>query len=89
LWQALDNPQNLWDTRVVKFTNHSEVLEMVKTDAGRAFVGSDCTLDGQRAIVIGRALDFGTIATLPDGPRYEYAWLTIARVMESGGAFKS
>ena len=59
------------------------------TQDGREYVGAECTLDGRRAIVCGRLLAFGWVATLPDGPRVEYAWPTIARVMSAGGRFES
>lgn len=57
---------------------------------GRDYVGADCTLDGERATICGRRNDFATVATIPDGPRYEYAWATVAHVMtEKEGAFRS
>lgn len=57
--------------------------------AGRWFVGEDCTLDGNMATIVGRRLEHGIVATLPVGPRVEFAWPTIAKVMSEGGRFKS
>lgn len=57
---------------------------------GKAFVGERCTLDGQPAEVIGRRLEHGIVAVWPRGPRVEFSWPTIARVMrERRGAFRS
>lgn len=56
---------------------------------GKTYVGNDCTLDGKPAIIMGRKLDFAVVATLPHGNRVEYAWPIVARIMESGGTFKS
>ena len=58
-------------------------------DAGRLFVGDECTIDGKPATVTGRQLDFGIVAELPHGLRVEFAWPTIARIMDNGGRFKS
>lgn len=57
--------------------------------SGRDYVGRDCTLDGKPATIVGRKLDFAVVAQYPQGLRVEYAWPTVARVMESGGAFRS
>lgn len=48
------------------------------------------TLDGFPAHVGGARHDFATIGTI-NGPtiRAEFAWSTVARVMDNGGAFKS
>lgn len=59
-------------------------------DAGRVFVGEDCTLDGKPATIIGRQLEHGIVAQYPQGLRVEYAWPTIARIMvEQEGRFRS
>lgn len=57
--------------------------------AGRLFVGADCTLDGKPATIVGRNLDAGIVAHYPQGLRVEYAWPTIARVMSERGRFRS
>ena len=56
---------------------------------GRTFVGASCTLNGTRAIIIGRSLDHAIVATLPDGPSYEWSWSAVARIMEAGGTFRA
>ena len=56
---------------------------------GKHYVGRDCTLDGKPATICGRLNDYATVAQYPQGLRVEYAWPTVARIMESGGAFKS
>lgn len=57
---------------------------------GRVYVGRDCTLDGKPATIQGRLLDFGIVAQWPQGLRVEYAWSTIAHVVENNdGAFQS
>jgi hypothetical protein len=62
---------------------------MATTD-GRTFVGAECTLDGKPATICGRRNRFATVATLPTGPTYDYAWQTVAHVMTTKeGAFTS
>lgn len=56
---------------------------------GRRYVGAACTLDGRPATISGRRNAFATVAEL-DGPlALEWAWETVARIMDAGGAFKS
>ena len=56
----------------------------------RALCGRvDITLDGQPAAICGSLQPFATVAVLPNGARYEYAWLTVARIVAAGGAFSS
>lgn len=55
----------------------------------RELCEAEVTLDGRRARVIGYANPFATVATLPDGPRVEFAWSTVARIIERGGEFRS
>lgn len=63
---------------------------MTTATIGRDFVGAECTLDGETAIVAGRLLDFARVMTLPAGPAYDYAWSTVELVMtEKDGAFRS
>ncbi len=50
---------------------------------GQSYVGQYVTLDGNRAIVSGRSKPFATIATLPNGPAYEFAWETVAHIIET------
>ena len=59
------------------------------TTDGRRYVGADCTLDGKPATVCGRLNAFATVAQYPHGLRVEYAWPTVARIMASGGTFRS
>jgi len=49
-------------------------------DRKDALVGRDCTLNGKRAVIVGRLNRFATIAAL-DGERYDYAWETVERIM--------
>jgi hypothetical protein len=57
---------------------------------GRDFVGHACTLDGHPAIIAGRQLDYAQVLTLDNSLRVEYAWPTVARVMQrKGGRFSS
>ena len=60
----------------------------LKTD-GSIYVGSTVTLDGKPAIILGSKRQFGTVATLPNGPSYEFSWNTIGRILDRGGDFKS
>lgn len=70
--------------------NEAETLAAVEQLVGQSYVGVPCTLDGHPATITGRLERFGTVAMLPHGARYEYAWATIARVMQhNGGRFKS
>lgn len=57
--------------------------------AGRLFVGMDCTLDGLDATIAGSQLEAGIVAHYPQGLRVEFAWPTIAKVMSEGGRFQS
>jgi hypothetical protein len=50
---------------------------------------AEVTLNGQQARITGARNAFATVVTLPDGPGYEYAWSTVARVVAAGGAFRS
>jgi len=60
-----------------------------KTSAEK-YAGEICTLDGEPARIVGRLLPFATVRTIRDGgPAFEYAWETVARVMENGGKFHS
>lgn len=48
------------------------------------------TLDGEPARIIGWSHPFATVSRSDGrGGRVEYAWLTVARVVEAGGAFQS
>jgi hypothetical protein len=49
----------------------------------------DVTLDGKPAKISGARLPFARVTALPDGPGYEWAWETVARVVAAGAAFKS
>ena len=53
------------------------------------YSGAECTLDGHRARVRGKLCDFAKVGQCPSGPEYDFAWPTVARVMENGGKFKS
>ena len=51
--------------------------------------GKDFALDGKPARIQGRLNGFATVATLLDGPAYEWAWETVDRIMKAGGNFTS
>ena len=59
------------------------------THLAETYTGAACTLDGRPARIVGRLNPFATVATLPDGPSYQFAWETVARVMAQGGVFKA
>ncbi len=67
----------------------AEPIVGMPADDGRSYVGHECTLDGVPATIMGRLNDFGTVAALPHGARFEYAWPTIARIMQRDRSFKS
>lgn len=60
---------------------HAEIAER--------YTGKPCLLDGKPAKITGRNNQFATVATLPDGPSYVWAWPTVARIMEHDRRFKS
>jgi len=46
------------------------------------------TLNGKPARIIGRLETHATVATIPSGPAYEYAWETVAHIVDTkNGAF--
>lgn len=48
------------------------------------------TLAGEAAVIMGERNPFATVATLRlDGPVYRYAWPTVRRLVDQGGAFTS
>ena len=51
--------------------------------------GEHVTLNGQPAAIKGVLCNHATVATLPDGPAFQFAWETVYRVIENGGQFKS
>jgi hypothetical protein len=63
--------------------------EEAKAEVGRAFVGHSCRLDGKDATISGRQNDFATVSVLPNGPSYEFAWPTVARIMARDQHFES
>ncbi len=70
-------------------------IEMPSPDAladrGRQYVGiMTATLDGVPAAIMGRREDFAIVGQLPHGLTVQYAWATVARIVEqSNGAFLS
>jgi hypothetical protein len=50
---------------------------------------AEVTLDGKRAKITGARLEFARVTVLPDGPGYEWAWPTVARIVAAGGRFQS
>lgn len=65
-------------------------LPPTRRELANRYAGQACTLNGKPARVIGRLNDFATIAALDVSVDAEFAWETVARVMEEkGGAFRS
>lgn len=54
-----------------------------------ALTDAKVTLDGRRAKISGYNLEFAVVTDLETGSSHEWAWLTAARIANSGGAFKS
>lgn len=53
-------------------------------------INASVTLNGRRAVVTGRQLDFARVTALDNGESYEWAWPTVFRIIETrNGAFKS
>lgn len=49
-----------------------------------------CTLDGERATVVGRLCEFATVRSLQDSARSaEFAWDTVVLILAKGGEFRS
>lgn len=46
-------------------------------------------LDDKPARIVGARLDFATVYQTPNGQTYEWAWETVARIIENGGRFYS
>ncbi len=60
------------------------------TTDGRDYVGHVCTLDGRAATISGSLNDFATVGILgANSLGVEFAWSTVARIMQNGGEFKS
>lgn len=60
------------------------------TDAARdELVNTAVTLDGRPASIAGRQLDYAIVATLDGETRHEWAWSTAARIVATGGDFRS
>ncbi len=50
----------------------------------------DVTLNGEPAVIMCARKPFAKVATLrSDGPVFEFAWPTVARIVAGGGAFRS
>jgi hypothetical protein len=48
------------------------------------------TLDGYPAVICGTKNGFATVATINGlALRADYSWLTVARILANGGAFKA
>jgi hypothetical protein len=62
--------------------------QIIKTLAEK-YAGANCTLDGRPATICGRLLDYAIIRQLPNGGDFQWAWGTVARVMQAGGNFRS
>ncbi len=56
-------------------------------DDRRRMTTRPCTLNGERAAIVGSRNPFATIVQIPSGLETEYAWQTVARVLDAGGRF--
>ena len=54
-----------------------------------ALIDARVTLNGKPAVICGQLNDYATVAALPDGPSYEWAWPTVARIVANGGDFRA
>lgn len=78
--------------------NVQEVTRVNLEHPGRKWIGSECSLDGFPATVVGRmepfatirSLDYASTPTSVRGKAVEFAWETVDRIMtEKGGEFHS
>lgn len=59
-------------------------------DERRALCDAHVTLNGKRAVIRGWKRDFATVAAIPHGEFYEYAWETVAHIVaDKEGKFTS
>jgi hypothetical protein len=58
-------------------------------DARRALCEATVTLDGQPARIGAARGTCAIVTALPDGPSCEWAWPAVARIVASGGDFRS
>jgi hypothetical protein len=66
------------------------VTEFVGLDERRELANTEVTLNGRRAVICGVQNQFATVATIPNGPAFEWAWPAVRRIVkEKGGAFKN
>lgn len=47
----------------------------------RALCDAHVTLNGKRAVVMGWKRPFATVAAIPNGEHYEWAWETVANIV--------
>lgn len=47
------------------------------------------TLNGKPAVITGAGLDFAVVIDMKTGLGAEWAWETVRRIVDKGGAFKS
>ena len=74
----------------MKTTTKIDAMNTTQKTSAEKYAGEICTLDGEPARIVGRLLPFATVRTIRDGgPSFDYAWETVARVMENGGIFHS
>jgi hypothetical protein len=62
---------------------------IVTIDQRYDLIAAVVTLDGKPAKISGALQPFATVALLPSGTATEFAWITVARIVANGGAFKS
>lgn len=59
------------------------------TEQKYALIEAPVTLDGKPAKISGALKQVATVAALPDGLAIEFSWQAVARIVASGGNFKS
>jgi len=47
------------------------------------------TLDGKPAQIMGYRNKFATVATMPQGPSFDWSWEAVECIVQAGGNFKS
>lgn len=66
----------------------SNLTQDDKLEIWRRQEGVSVTLNGKRAVISGYRNDFATVSQWPEGLSAEWAWETVERIIDKGGAFK-
>jgi hypothetical protein len=73
----------------IKEATDAPIEEAVSDSEKEKFMSAEVTLNGKRAKISGRKNKFATVSQLPDGESYDWSWDAVARIVKSGGKFKS